>query len=807
MTMATSKPPARKTNSAKRSNVASPAMAAATRSAPFSGQSILRKEDQRLLTGQGQFVDDIRLADTVHMAMLRSPYAHARIVRVDASRARALPGVLDILTGPDVKDALGVIPVLARMPDFKYPPHYFLAVDRVRYAGEPVAAVVAEDPYTARDAVELIDVEYEPLPVVIDAEKAMEKDAPRLHEELQNNVGGTYSVVSGDVLEAFRHADHVVKARIVNQRLAPSAMECRAVLASFQPSDGTLTLWTSTQIPHLLRNFLATTLKIPDNRMRVIAPDVGGGFGSKLNVYPEDALAPFLAMKLRRPVKWAESRRENMRATTHGRAQVQKVEMAFAKDGRIRGMRCRSIFDAGAYFHMFTAVGPTSTANLGSGCYKIPAYSFGVTEVFTNKMSTDAYRGAGRPEAIFLIERMMDIAAKQLGMDAVALRHKNLITPKDLPFTTPAGRVYDSGNYPRDLRSVMKAAGYDKLRRKQAAWRAEGRLMGIGIASYVENCGPGPTSGKPPGGGWESATVRVEPSGRITVLTGTSPHGQGEETTFSQIVADELGVPMDRIAVIHGDTLVVAAGIGTFGSRNTSVGGSAILMSCRKLKEKITAIAAHLLETKPERIVWRAGQLTVKGAPSKSVTIDEVAQAAYRARNLPPGVEPGLEANSFYNPRSLTFPSGAHLCVVEVDRDTGEVKLLDYYAVDDCGRVINPLLVEGQIQGGIAQGIGQALYEELLFDENGQMLTGEFMDYALPHAAHTPPYHCTRSNTPTQANLLGVKGVGESGTIGATPAVVNAVMDALAPFGVLHLDMPLKPEKLWKEMRKAEVRS
>jgi carbon-monoxide dehydrogenase large subunit len=430
--------------------------------------------------------------------------------------------------------------------------------------------------------------------------------------------------------------------------------------------------------------------------------------------------------------------------------------------------------------------------------------------VFTNKMSTDAYRGAGRPEAIYLIERAMDIAAAELGMDPVALRLKNLITPRDLPYTTPAGRVYDSGNYPRDLRAVLKTANYAELRRKQAAWREQGRrdkLMGIGVVSYVENCGPGPNSAKPPGGGWETATVRMEPSGRVTVLTGSSPHGQGEETTFSQLVGDELGVPLERIAVLHGDTQLIAAGVGTFGSRNTSVGGSAVVQSCRKLKEKITAIAAHLLETPPGRVVWKDGKLAVKGAPKKSFALAEVAQAAYRARNLPTGVEPGLESISFYNPRSLSFPSGAHLCVVEVDVETGEVQPTEYYAIDDAGRVINPLLVEGQIQGGIAQGIGQALYEELVFDENGQVLTGEFMDYALPHAGHTPRYHCTRSETPTTANLLGVKGVGESGTIGATPCVVNAVLDALAPFGVKHIDMPLKPEKIWRAMRKQGDRS
>ena len=776
------------------------------------GQKVLRKEDPRLLSGQGQFVDDLHLPNTSHLMFLRSPHAHAKIRRLDITRAESLHGVIEILTGKDVREELGTVPFMAKLPNLRIPPHYILAVDRVRFVGEIVAAVVAESPYIARDALDLIEVDYEPLPAVVDPERALQKDSPVIYEEWNSNVAGTYSLVSGDVLRAFRKAHKVVKARLVNQRLAPSPMECRAVQSSYHSGDRMLTLWSATQIPHLLRNYVARSLKVPDNHLRVVAPDVGGGFGSKLNIYPEEILTPYLAMRLGRPVRWAETRRENLQATTHGRDQIHNVEMALEKDGRILGLRCRSIADIGAYLYLFTAGIPTSTADLATGCYKIPAVSYGLTEVFTNKMATDAYRGAGRPEAIYMIERMMDLAARELGLDPAVIRLRNVPQPKEFPYTTATGLVYDSGNYAGVLKKALAAADYKKLRARQtrlrkAERRSEaGKLLGIGMSSYVEICGTGPASDRPPGGGWESGTVRIETSGKVTVLTGSSPHGQGAETSFAQIVANGLGISVDDVVVLHGDTQAVPAGIGTFGSRNTAVGGSAVFLSTQKLKQKMTAIAARLLETKPAKIVWRGGKLAIKGSARKFVTFDDVVKAAYRARELPRGMEPGLEATTYFSPPEYTYPFGAHVCVVEIDTATGETKILRYIAVDDCGRVINAMMVEGQVHGGIAQGIGQALYEEVVYDEAGQLVTGSLMDYVIPKAEQLPDYVCDRTETPTNVNPMGVKGVGEAGTIGATPAVVNAVLDALVPYGVRHMDMPLKPEKIWKVIRAATVR-
>jgi carbon-monoxide dehydrogenase large subunit len=770
----------------------------------YIGKKVLRKEDPRLLSGKGQFVDDIHLPGTAHLVFLRSPHAHARIRRLDITRAEALHGVVEVLTGEDVREPLGTVPMMARLPNLRIPPHYPLAIGRVRYAGEPVAAVVAESAYIARDALDLIEVEYDPLPAVVDPEKALKKDSPLIYEDEKTNVAGTFSLVSGDVLRAFRKAHRVVKARLVNQRVAPVPMECRAVQASWQPGEKMLTLWSTTQIPHLLRNYVAQSLQVPDNRLRVLALDVGGGFGSKLNVYPEEILTPYLAMRLGRPVKWVELRRDNLLATIHGRDQINNVELALAKDGRVLGLRCRTIADIGAYLQLFTAAIPTLTAIMALGCYKIPAISFGITEVFTNKMATDAYRGAGRPEAIYLIERMMDLAAAELGMDPAEIRLRNMVKPKDFPYTTATGLVYDSGNYAAALNKALKAADYKKLRARQKQMRKQGqrspekKLIGIGLASYVEICGTGPANDRPPGGGWESATVRIEPSGNVTVLTGSSPHGQGEETTFAQIVADGLSISVDDVAVLHGDTFAVPAGVGTFGSRSTAVGGTAVYLSTEKLKQKMTAIGAHLLESKPGNVVWRNGKVALRKSPRKFQSFADIVTAAYKGRPLPRGMEPGLEATTYFSPPDYTYPFGTHVCVVEIERETGEIKIVRYVAVDDCGRVINPMLVEGQVQGGIAQGIGQALYEEVVFDENGQLLTGSLMDYVVPKAEQLPRYFCDRTETPTNVNPLGVKGVGEAGTIGATPAVVNAVMDALAPFGVRHLDMPLKPEKIWR---------
>jgi carbon-monoxide dehydrogenase large subunit len=776
--------------------------------AKYTGRRVLRKEDPRLLTGKGLYVDDIHLPNTAHMALLRSHHAHARIKSLDTSRARALGGVLEVLTGPDIRGELNMLPSAAALPDLRIPDHYLLAVERVRYAGEPVAAVVAENPYIARDALDCIEAEYEPLPVVLDPEKALAKGSPVIYEQWKSNLAGTFELVSGDIQAAFKKADHVVKARLVNQRLIPAAMEPRAVQASYQAGEKMLTVWSTTQIPHTLRSEIARLLKIPDNRIRVMALDVGGGFGSKLNVYPEEGLVPHLAMRLGRPVKWVETRRENMLATIHGRDQINYIELALAKDGRILGFRVRVIVDVGAYLQMLTALIPTLTAIMAPGCYKMPAFAFEMKEVFTNKMSTDAYRGAGRPEATYLIERAMDLAAAELKMDPAEIRRRNFIKSDSFPYTTRTGLVYDSGNYDKALKRALDLAGYKQLRAKQAQLRKRGKLMGIGLSTYVEICAMGPARAFAAGGGWESATVRVEPSGKVTVLSGSSPTGQGEETTFAQIAADELSVSFDDVAVIHGDTSAVPHGIGTFGSRSTAVGGTAVYMSAHKIKQKMTELGAHLLEISPKSAVWRDRKLASKTSAKKSTTFQEIVRAAYSAKNMPPGMEPGLDATSYFSPQNFTFPFGTHLCVVEIDPETGEVEITKYVAVDDCGRAVNPMMVEGQVHGGIAQGIGQALYEEAVYDENGQLRTSELMDYVVPKATQLPVYTCDRTETPTDVNPLGAKGVGEAGTIGATPAVVNAVLDALAPYGVTNLDMPLKPEKIWRVLHtKSEPRA
>jgi len=769
--------------------------------ARYTGRKVLRKEDPRLLTGKGQFVDDAHLPNTAHLALLRSPYAHAIIRKLDVSGARSLDGVVEVLTGPDIRGQVETIPSAAALPDLRIPDHHMLAIDRVRYSGEPVAAVVAENPYIARDALDRIEVDYVPLPAVVDPEKALEKSSPVIHDQWKDNVAGTMQLVSGDIEAAFRKADRIVKVRLVNQRVIPVPMEPRAVQANYQPGEKMLTVWSTTQIPHTLRSEIARLLKIPDNRIRVLAIDVGGGFGSKANVYPEEGLVPYLSMRLGRPVKWVETRRENMLCTIHGRDQINYIEMALTKDGRILGLKVRVIVDIGAYLAMLTALIPTLTAIMSPGCYKMLAYSFQMTEVFTNKMATAAYRGAGRPEATYLIERIMDVAAAELGIDPAEIRSRNFIPSSSFPYTTRTGLVYDSGNYQKALKKALDLAGYKQLRKKQARMRKQGKVVGIGLSTYVEICAMGPARAFAAGGGWESATVRVEPSGKVTVLSGASPHGQGEETTFAQITADELSVPFDDVVVIHGDTVAVPHGIGTFGSRTTAVGGTAVYMSAQKIKNKMVEIGAHLLDIPPKNVVWRDGKLASKTNPKKATTYQEIVRAAYSAKNLPPGMEPGLDVTSYFSPQNFTFPFGAHVCVVEIEPETGEVKIVKYVAVDDCGKVINPMMVEGQVHGGIAQGIGQALYEEAVYDEGGQLLTGELMDYVIPKASQLPVFTCDRTETPTSVNPLGVKGVGEAGTIGATPAVVNAVVDALAPYGVTNLDMPLKPEKIWRILR------
>lgn len=753
------------------------------------GARIKRREDPGLMRGLGQYVDDVKPPELLHVAILRSPHGHARIKSIDTAAARQHPGVVAVFTGEDLRDQIGTLPTTADNPTLRIPKHYVLAVDKVCYVGEGVAAVVAEGRYRARDAIDLIGVEYEPLPAVTDPEKALAPGSPVIHSEWPDNLAFRWEQAQGDVEKAFKRADRVVKQKLVHQRLAPIAMETRGVIARYLATDKELTVWSSTQIPHLLKTHLAKMLRLPEEQVRVIAPDVGGAFGSKLNVYAEEGLLAWIAMKLGRAVKWIEERRENFRATIHGRGQVGEVEAAVKKDGTILGLRYKVIADIGAYHQLFTPAIPPFTGLMLSGCYKIPAIAIDVTAAFTNKMSTDAYRGAGRPEATYVIERLMDRIAQELDIDAVKVRRKNFPQPKQFPFKTATGLAYDSGNYQRALDKALRLAGYDKLRREQKQLRRRGRYLGIGVSTYVEICAMGP-------GFWEYGKVEVEPSGAVRVFSGASPHGQGQKTSFAQIVADQLGVDLDDIDVIHGDTAIVAKGIGTFGSRATAVGGIAVYQAAEKVREKARDLAAQLLEVDADDLVFSEGRFAVKGVPRKALTIAQIARQSHAAK-----LAPDLAADSTFEPANFTFPFGTHICVVEVEPETGNVEIKKYVAVDDCGKVINPLLVDGQVQGGIAQGLGQALYEEVVYDENGQLLTGSLMDYPLPRASNLLHFELARTETPTPVNPLGVKGIGEAGTIGSTPAAVNAVLNALAPFGVTHIDMPLTPQKIWRVCR------
>ncbi len=766
--------------------------------AKYIGQKVKRTEDPRLIKGLGHYVDDIKLADTLHVAILRSPYAHAKINSINTGAAKNAPGVVAVYTGKDVEGRVGNVPCAAALPELKVPKFPVLAGGKVIFVGQAVAAVVATDKYKARDAIDLIEVDYDPLDVVTDAERAMQPDSAVIHEEFGTNIAFVHSAGTGDVEAAFNQADKVVSQRLIHQRLIPVAMEPRGVLVQYLPGEEQMTLWSSTQIPHLMRTQVALMLGIPENKLRVIAPEVGGGFGSKLNVYAEEALLGWISMQLNRPVKWVETRRENFTSTIHGRGQVGTAEVAVKNDGTILGLRYNVVADLGAYHQLLTPAIPTLTGLMLSGCYKIPAISMTCTGIFTNKMATDAYRGAGRPEATYLVERMMDRVAQELKMDPIELRRKNFPKADEFPFGTATGLFYDSGDYDKALDKALEIVDYKKLREEQKAARAQGRVMGIGISTYVEICAMGPSAALP-AGGWESATVRVEPTGKVTVLTGISPHGQGEETTFAQIVGDMLGVDINDVLVVHGDTSIVQYGIGTFGSRGIAVGGAALACATEKVAVKAKKLAAHLLGADETGLSFENGKFV--GAPDdKSLTIQEVALAAHTAANIPPDFEPGLTASHFFEPKNFTFPFGTHICVVEVDKETGDVKILRYLAVDDCGNQINPLIVQGQVHGGIAQGLAQALYEEAVYDENGQLLTGELMDYAVPKAHQLPHYELDHTVTPTPVNPLGAKGVGEAGTIGSTPAVANAVIDALAPFGVQHVDLPLRPEKVWRMM-------
>jgi carbon-monoxide dehydrogenase large subunit len=760
---------------------------------PLVGRSIRRREDPRLITGTAVYLDDMKMPGMTHAVVVRSPHGAARIKSIDAKPALDLPGVIAVFTGADVKH-LGAVPCAASLPGLRVPFHHLLAQDRVYFSGHPVAVVVAADRYIARDAADLVEVDYEPSAAVADPEKALAAGAPAVHPEWPDNVAFNFHQDGGDIEAAFRDAEIVVKQRITSQRLIPTALETRGVLADWHAGDKSITLYSSTQIPHLMRTMVAGILGMNENKLRVITPEVGGGFGSKLNVYAEEALMAFISMKIDKPVKWVESRRENFQCTIHGRGHVDYFELAAKRDGTMLGLKLKLIQDIGAYHQLLTPAIPTLSVLMMPGLYKFKNIAADIVGVFTNAVPTDAYRGAGRPEATHGIERMVDILAAELKMDPVEIRLKNFVGNDEFPFATATGLSYDSGNYSAPLKLALKEVNYESARREQVEARKTGRLMGIGISTYGEICAMGPSAAMP-AGGWESATVKIEPTGKVTVLTGASPHGQGEETTFAQIVADELGVDIDDVVVIHGDTSVVQYGIGTFGSRGTAVGGAALFEALQTLKAKVRKFGAMLLDAASVTLV---GGGCVDEATGKSVKFAEIAAAAHHAKKLPPNTEPGLVATHFWEPPNFTFPFGSHIVVSEVDRETGAIEIRRYIAVDDCGKIINPLLVAGQVHGGVAQGLGQALWEQAVYDDSGQLITGELTDYALPKAHFMPWIESSHTETPSPVNPLGVKGVGEAGTIGCSPAVVNSVVDALSPLGVRHIDMPLTPEKIWK---------
>jgi carbon-monoxide dehydrogenase large subunit len=778
----------------------------------YVGGGVPRKEDPALVTGEAHWTDNMKVQGMLHMALLRSPFAHAKITHVDVSGALEQPGVVAAFTGEDlVEEWPGGVPTGAHVTDdMKEPFHPPLAHGEVNYMGDAVAVVLATDRYRAQDALESIEVEYEPLEVVTNVEAALEEGSPLVHEDLGTNECFTWPLEVGDVDDAFNRADVVVKERYIQQRLLPNAIETRAVVAMPDPGHDGYVVYSASQVPHLVKIILSLATGIPENQIRVVAPDVGGGFGSKLNVYAEELLALVLTKRLGRPIKWWEDRSENYQATIHGRGQVQDIELAATNEGRILGMRVKLLDDLGAYLQLLgPSIAPTG-ALMFPGVYTFDAFSVEVKGVFTNLTPTDAYRGAGRPEATYASERIIDALARELNMDPVEVRRKNFYEPFDEPTTTPAGIQYDSMNMQAALDRVMELAEYGSLRQEQRQRRENNDpvQLGVGFSTYTEICGLAPSQALAGlgigGGGWEAAQVRMGMSGTVEVATGSTPHGQGHETSWSQIVADALGVSPDDVVVLHGDTAVVPLGRDTYGSRSLSVGGVAVWKACEKIMDKAKRVAAHMLEAAEDDIEFEAGTFSVAGSPEQSVTIQDVATTAYLGADIPEGMEPGLNENHVYEPTNFTFPFGAYICVTEVDTETGKVNIRDFYGVDDCGPVINPTIVEGQLHGGLAQGIAQALYEGAIYDENGTLMTASMVDYMIPGAPELPNYTLERTVTPSPSNPLGVKGVGEAGTIGSTPAVINSIIDALEPFGVKHIDMPASPMRVWKAIQNAQ---
>ncbi len=785
----------------------------------FIGKAVKRVEDKRFLTGKGRYTDDIVLPGMLHAYIVRSPYAHAKINSIDTSQAEQMEGVVKIYTGKDIAESgVNGIPTgwqvnFKNGDTMKEPPHPLLVADKARYMGDGVAVVIAESREQARDAADTIDVGWEELPAVANAKKATEGGAPLVHEEAPNNLCFDWELGNPkeEVDKALSQAHHITTLELTNQRVIPNAIETRSAIGQYEEATGKYTLYTTSQNPHLTRLLLcAFVLGIPEHRVRVVAPDVGGGFGSKIFHYAEEALMIWCAQRLKRPVKWTSDRSEAFMTDAHGRDHISKAEMGFDKAGHIVGLRVKTYANLGAYLSTFAPCVPTWLhGTLLQGLYTTPKINVDVTGVFTNTVMVDAYRGAGRPEATYLLERLMDTAALEMDMDPAELRFKNFIPPFDgveqPGYQTQVALQYDSGDYHAVLKRALEMVGYEKFRKEQAEARKEGKLLGIGFSTYIEACGIAPSAVVGALGAraglYEVGQVRVQPTGKVSVFTGAHSHGQGHETTFAQVVADKLGIPLDDVEIIHGDSDAVAFGMGTYGSRSLAVGGSAIVKSLDKIIEKGAKIAAHKLEASAEDLEFAEGKWTVKGT-DKSIAFGDVALTAYVPHDYPEGVEPGMDFSSFYDPANFTYPYGAHVAIVEVDKDTGQTKLKRFIAVDDVGNVINPMIVDGQIHGGLAQGIGQALFEGAMYDEDGQLINGSYMDYTMPRADDLPSFEIDRTVTPCPHNPLGVKGAGEAGCIGSTPAVVNAVMDALKPFGIKKgLEMPLTAEQVWRAMQ------
>ncbi|WP_299440335.1 xanthine dehydrogenase family protein molybdopterin-binding subunit [uncultured Rhodospira sp.] len=780
------------------------------------GTPVKRTEDARFLTGRGRYTDDINRPGQVYAAFVRSPHAHAEVGAIDTQSALDVPGVMAVFTGADMAaDGVGGLPcgwqVIGKggVP-MKEPPHPPLAVGRVRHVGDTVAVVLAESRHAAKDGAEALAVDYNPLPAVASVTEAARPGAPLVHDDVAGNV--CYDWELGDAAAtdaAFDAAAHVTRLELVNNRLIPNAIEPRAAVGEFDPGDGSYTLTTTSQNPHVIRLLMcAFVLNLPEHKVRVVAPDVGGGFGSKIFHYAEEAVVTWAAAKVGRPVKWTADRSESFMTDCHGRDHVTTAELALDGTGRFTGLRVRTMANMGAYLSTFASSIPTYLyATLLAGQYATPAIHAEVKALFTHTTPVDAYRGAGRPEATYLLERIVEKAARELGIDPAELRRRNFIQPDQFPYQTPVALAYDTGDYEASLNRALELSEYSTFAQRRAASEAKGRLRGIGLSCYIEACGIAPSAVAGALGAraglYEAAEVRMNPTGSVTVFTGSHSHGQGHETTFAQIVADRLGVPMANVEIVHGDTNRIPFGMGTYGSRSLAVGGSAIMRAVDKIIAKGRKIAAHMLEAGEGDIEYKDGTFSVAGT-DKSLSMGEIAFQAYVPHNYPhETLEPGLDESAFYDPANFTFPAGTYVCEVEVDPDTGSVTVERFTAVDDFGTIINPMIVEGQVHGGVAQGLGQALLEGCVYDADGQLLTGSYMDYAMPRTTHIPDYRFDFTCTPCTHNPLGAKGCGEAGAIGSPPAIINAILDALAPLGVEDIAMPAAPHTVWQAIRKA----